>query len=386
LKKKFFITTTVPASLNFFKDNLAFLNEEFEVCAISSQKNELDSIGLREGVRTYHIPMKRPISLWRDIFCFIKFIYLFVKEQPDIVHGNTPKASLLSMVAAKITGVKVRIYMCHGLRYQGTQGKLRWLLMKMEKITCFCASEVICVSHGVKDTLVKDGLCSSGKAVVIHYGSASGINLNHFKIENKEIKRGEIRDTLGIKNDDFVFLFIGRLVKDKGIDELVASFTELNKTHRSTHLILVGTDDGKMNPVSLSTKDQIETNNNIHAVGRIADVRPYLLASDTFVLPSYREGFGIVLMEAGAMGVPCITTDIIGCNEIIIQGENGEIIPPRDEKALYEKMKEWVESPQKIAYMAKNARPLIEERYDQKLVWNALLEEYKRLTNELYEK
>ena len=141
-KRKFYITTTIPATLGFFKDNLAFLKETFYVKAISSDKSQLKTIAEREGIAFHHIPMKREISIINDISGLLKFIVLYIREKPDSVHGNTPKAGLLSMLASKVAGVKIRIYMCHGLRYQGFSGKKRKLLMLMEKLTCFCALSV----------------------------------------------------------------------------------------------------------------------------------------------------------------------------------------------------------------------------------------------------
>lgn len=378
MKKKFFITTTIPATLGFFKGNLAYLNEVFEVYAISSQKDELNELGRKEGIKTFFIPMRRPISLFYDIVSLFRFIKLFLVERPDIVHGNTPKASLLSMVSAKLSGVKVRIYMCHGLRYQGTIGIMRLLLMKMEKITCACATEVICVSKGVRDILIEDGICAKNKVVVIHHGSASGIDLDYFKIDSS-LQNTDVREKLGISLTDFVFIFVGRIVKDKGVNELISSFEKLHSQINSVHLILVGSEEKDLNPISKKNRETIETHLNIHAVGRQIDIRPYLLSSDAFVLPSYREGFGMVLLEAGAMGLPCITTNISGCNEIVIQGENGEIIPPRDENALYEKMKDWVVHKDKLAYMSSHARSFVENRFDKKTVWLKLLDEYNRL-------
>ena len=378
MKKKFFITTTIPATLGFFKGNLAYLNEVFEVYAISSQKDELNELGRKEGIKTFFIPMRRPISLFYDIVSLFRFIKLFLVERPDIVHGNTPKASLLSMVSAKLSGVKVRIYMCHGLRYQGTTGIMRLLLMKMEKITCACATEVICVSKGVRNILIEDGICAKNKAVVIHHGSASGIDLDYFKIDSS-LQNTDVREKLGISLTDFVFIFVGRIVKDKGVNELISSFEKLHSQINSVHLILVGSEEKDLNPKSKKNRETIETHLNIHAVGRQIDIRPYLLSSDAFVLPSYREGFGMVLLEAGAMGLPCITTNISGCNEIVIQGENGEIIPPRDENALYEKMKDWVVHKDKLAYMSFHARSFVENRFDKKTVWLKLLDEYNRL-------
>lgn len=378
MKKKFFITTTIPATLGFFKGNLAYLNEVFEVYAISSQKDELNELGRKEGIKTFFIPMRRPISLFYDIVSLFRFIKLFLVERPDIVHGNTPKASLLSMVSAKLSGVKVRIYMCHGLRYQGTTGIMRLLLMKMEKITCTCATEVICVSKGVRNILIEDGICAKNKAVVIHHGSASGIDLDYFKIDSS-LQNTDVREKLGISLTDFVFIFVGRIVKDKGVNELISSFEKLQSKINSVHLILLGSEERDLNPISDKSRKTIKTHLNIHALGKQSDIRPYLLSSDALVLPSYREGFGMVLLEAGAMGLPCITTNISGCNEIVIHGENGEIIPPRDENALYEKMKDWVVHKDKLAYMSFHARSFAENRFDRKTVWLKLLEEYNRL-------
>lgn len=379
MKKKFFITTTIPLTFIFFKDNLAFLNETFDVVAISSEKENLEKVGESEGIKTFHIPMARSISIVKDIICLFKFIGLFLKERPAIVHGNTPKASMLSMIAAKLTGVKVRIYMCHGLRYEGTTGKLKWLLMQMEKLTCAASTKVICVGKGVRATLIKDGICKENKVVIIHHGSAAGIDLKKF--DTSIIKNDHVRNELDIPSSDFIFSFVGRIVKDKGINELVSAFVKLQTEKNSIHLILIGEEESDLNPISDESKVLISSNKNLHAVGWKKDIRPYLLSSNAFVLPSYREGFGMVLLEAGALGIPCITSNISGCNEIIIEGENGEIVPSQNENELHQKMKEWTENPNKLAYMSKQSRTLVENRFEQKAVWNALLSEYKRLMN-----
>lgn len=376
MRLKFVITTTIPESLNFFKGNLEYLNRTFDVCAISSGKGKLDAIGEREGICTYHIPMKRTISLFRDLACLFQFIWYFLKEKPDLVHGNTPKASMLSMVAARITGVKSRIYMCHGLRFQGSHGMLRWLLVQMEKLTCLCSTKVICVSNGVRDVLINENICNQSKAIVINFGSAAGIDLNRFSTEKGEIHREHIRRELGIGVNDFVYIYIGRIVKDKGINELVAAFMKLQSLSYSPHLILVGGLDNNLDPILETYHENINNSNRIHAVGVQDDIRPFLLASDLFILPSYREGFGMVLIEAGAMGLPCVTTNITGCNEIIIEGENGLVIPPKDEDALKNAMLFLLENPNEVKRLASNARDLVEKRFDQKIVWEAQLEEY----------
>ena len=379
-KNKFFIVTTIPASLNFFKGQCALLNQYFEVSVVSSQREKLELFGFSEGVRTHCISMKRPISLFYDLISLCQFVFLFLRERPKVVHGNTPKASLLSMLAAKVTGVPVRIYMCHGLRYQGSCGFMRKLLMSMERLSCLCATEVLCVSEGVRETLIEDKICSSSKCRVILHGSANGIDLNLFDPDKVDISG--LRAQIGIPDTDFVFLFVGRIVKDKGINELVGAFNRLSKEYMNISLLLVGAEEKNLNPISMEASLVIKENPKIFAVGSKENVKPYMLLSDAFVLPSYREGFGMVLIEAGALSKPCITTDIIGCNEIILPGENGVIIPSKDEEALYQAMENFLLHPEEVQRMAEKARPLIASRYDQKMVWRALLKEYKRIIGE----
>ena len=216
-KPKFFITTTIPLTYIFFKGQPRLWEEEYDVCAVSSEPENLKMFADEEGIRCKHIPMKREISLFSDVASLIRWIWLLLKERPYIVHGNTPKAALLSMVAAWLTRRPVRIYMCHGLRYQGTEGKLRKLLMMMEKITCRCATHVISVSKGVADVMVQDGLCPREKMKVVGYGSAGGVDIERYNSNNIE---SNVRNEINIPEDAFVFAFVGRIVKDKGINEI----------------------------------------------------------------------------------------------------------------------------------------------------------------------
>ena len=352
--------------------------EKFDVCAISSDEERLKEFAEMEGIRYRRIPMKREISLFSDICSLFRLLWFFVNEKPYIVHANTPKASLLSMVAAWITRRPVRIYMCHGLRYQGTQGLLRKLLMWMERLSCACATEVICVSRGCADVMVADGLCAKEKIKVVGYGSAGGVDMAWFDSEKVE---SQVRRDLGIPEEDFVFIFVGRLVGDKGVNELVNAFDRLCKVKEGIHLVLVGPTELVQDPIIESTVSIIEHNPFIRSVGRQSDVRPYLKSSDAFVLPSYREGFGMVLIEAGSMGLPCITTDITGCNEIIVEGQNGSIVPPRDADALFKKMKIWTEDKGQVAEMAGKARHMVRERYEGQKVRNLYFEMYKSLVH-----
>lgn len=377
MKKKLFITTTAARTFSFFKGQTKLWNETFDVCAISSEKEKLIDFAQTEGIRYRYMPMHREISLFSDVCCLLRFIWLFIKERPYVVHGNTPKASMLSMVAAWLTRRPVRIYMCHGLRYQTTTGNLRRILMFMEKVSCFCATQVICVSEGVRKHLVADGLCKDGKGKVVGYGTAGGIDVDYFT-RNAIIGVPDKRAELGISKDAFVFSFVGRIVKDKGINELVAAFDMLSQNH-DVSLILVGLQEDDLDPIKKETEERIRDNRYIHAVGRQNDVRPYLAASDAFVLPSYREGVGMVLLEANAMDVPCIASDIIGCNDVVTVGVNGELVQPKNVESLYQKMKDWVEHRERVAELAKGCRNYVLSRYSSEDVKMAYYHELKSL-------
>lgn len=376
-KKVFYVVTTIPSSLHFFKGQLSYLSDDFDLVAISSDRYALEQFGNEEGIKTYCIPMKRVISLWDDFGSLIRFLVFFRRTRPDIVHGNTPKASFLSMVAAKLTGVSTRIYMCHGLRYQGYSGPMRSLLKIMERISCYCSTTVLCVSNGVKKALIADRICKASKLKVVGNGSVNGIDIEKFCRKNVPM---ENHSTMMKVKKEFIFCFVGRIVKDKGVNELVAAFKQLVGLYNDIKLVIVGSFEDSGNSVATITRSEIESNPNIRYLGKQKDVRPFMCMSDVFVLPSYREGFGMVLMEAGALEVPCITTDISGCNEIIQDGVNGRIIPSRNEGALYEAMRWFYEHrDDEVKEMARRARHMIIERYEQQKVWKAFLEEYHSL-------
>ena len=234
------------------------------------------------------------------------------------------------------------------------------------------------MSKGVADIMVADGLCKSEKMMVVGHGSAGGVDMEKFNPDKVDC---DVRKELGIPKDAFVFAFVGRIVGDKGVNELVGAFNRINEKNYNTHLLLVGPKESVQDPIKENTAAIIEQNSSIHAVGMQLDVRPYLKAANAFVLPSYREGFGMVLIEAGVMGLPCITTNITGCNEIIIPGENGAIVEPRDEEALYKEMNKWVENPDIVKTMAAKSRKMVEDRYECHKVWEEYYKLYKSLCN-----
>lgn len=379
-KRKLIRITTVSDSLNYLlKGQLRFLSFYFDVIAIGSDNNsgQLKEVEEREGVHCIDVLMYRKISIWHDIVSLFRLINLFRKVKPCIVHTNTPKASLLSMIAAWVIHVPHRIYTVTGLRFETTTGKFHWLLVSMEKITCWCATKVIPEGEGVKKTLITNGITKKKMKVLLN-GNINGVDVTHYSRSLEVMKRVE-----NIKEEGtFNFVFVGRLVKDKGINELVIAFSKLSVIYSDIRLHLIGNFERELDPLREDVEKKIEEEKTIVTWGFQSDVRPFFAASDVLVFPSYREGFPNVVLQAGAMGLPSIVTDISGCNEIIQERVNGKIIPPQNEEALYEAMKWFYEHRNgEVREMAKCARPIIIERYEQHKVWNALLEEYQTLIN-----
>jgi glycosyltransferase involved in cell wall biosynthesis len=322
--------------------------------------------------------MAREIALFSDLISLCKFLLYFCGNRPDILHANTPKGSFLSLTAGWFCGVKTRIYYVHGLRYQGASGLKKKLLMNMEKISCFFETDIMAVSNGVREVLQSDKITNKNINIIWN-GSVNGIDLEYFDPQHADV--GDIRAEHGIAEDDFVFGFLGRLVGDKGINELVASFNEMSLNFSKVKLILVGDFEKKLDPLKNDTLRILRENPNIILTGAQKDVRPFLSAMDIFVFPSYREGFGIVLMEAAAMNVPAISSDIIGCNEIIQNGQNGFLVPPKDKDILLEKMKFCLNNRFLIKQMSQGTRPLIASRYEQKELWCKTVAFYKKISD-----
>lgn len=406
-------TATVPLSLNTFcKGLLSELKEEgYEVVAISSPGKDFSELGEREGVRTIEVPMERHVSPIKDCISLCKMTKVLIKEKPDMVHSMTPKAGLITMIAAWIARVPVRIHTFTGLVWPTSTGLSRKILMLTDKITCACATHVIPEGEGVKADLAAH--ITKKPMKVLGYGNVRGIDLSHYKRGEAPLPkplplRARECHADGAKTADqptLTFLFVGRLVRDKGINELVKAFVRLfneveNKKCAGVRLILVGPEEPELDPLLPETKRMIEECPGIEAVGTQKDVRPWMEMSDVLAFPSYREGFPNVVIEAGAMDLPCIVTDINGSREIIISEklivkseelsvdsdklrvcDNGVIIPSQNEEALYEAMKWMMEHPEERERMSKNARPMVASRFEQSFVRKCLKDFYKEILN-----
>ena len=371
--------TTVPLSLNTFCNGmLRELSERYEVIAVSSPGEELKEVASREGVRTIAVPMERHISLWQDLKALVLMIGVFRKEKPTMVHSMTPKAGLICMVAGHLTGVPVRVHTFTGLVWPTSAGLKRKILMFTDKLTCVCATHIIPEGEGVKNDLINNGITKK-PLKLLGYGNVMGVDMEKFS------RRLEIMDKAKlIRKQVFTFLYVGRIVMDKGINELCEAFDKLSGL-TETRLILVGPSEDTLDPISDKAKEIIGNNPNIESVGGIfgEELLAYYAAADCFVFPSYREGFPNTVLEAGAMGLPSIVTDINGSREIIRQGENGVIIPPKDANALFEAMINMMRDKKARERMAGNARKMVADRYEQRFVRKCLYDYYDEILKDL---
>lgn len=373
-------TTTVPTSLySFCLDLFKDLSSKYEVVAVSSPEIELQQIEEEANIRCIGVPMERSISPFKDLVSLWKMIKAFRKEKPDMVHSMTPKAGLLSMMAAWITRVPVRIHTFTGLVFPTSTGLKRKILMLTDWITCACATHIIPEGEGVKQDLLQHGITQK-ELKVLGYGNIKGIDLKRYNHTPDIIVNAEnIRKDLNLTPDNFVFIFIGRLVGDKGINELVEAFQHIHQKHPNAHLILVGREEPQLDPLKTKTLELMGYNANIHKVGEKEDVRPWYAAADALVFPSYREGFPNVVIEAGAMGLPSIVTDINGSREIILDKVNGVIIPSKDAQALQQAMENFITYPNQTKEMGEKARPMVETRYEQSFVQQCLKDFYQQI-------
>lgn len=374
--------TTVPISLDkLIEGQLKYMSSHFKVIAVSSNKEELQKVGKKEGVETFHIEMTRKITPFKDLKAIWKLYKFFLRTQPDIVHSHTPKAGLVSMLAAYFAKVPKRMHTVAGLPLTEAKGIKKQILLFVEKIIYRCATKVYPNSFGLQRIILNNKLTKTNKLKVIAKGSSNGINLNYFNRNKISVDyQNSIKESIGIKVSDFVYIFVGRLVGDKGINELVLSFNKLNLLHpNSIKLLLVGSFEKELDPLNGNVLDIINKNKNIICTGYKTDVRPYFLISDILTFPSYREGFPNVVLQAGAMNLPSIVSNINGCNEIIQEGINGYIVESKNETELFQAMQKAFNNREEIKIFGKNARIKLEDKFDQKMIWQEILNEYKQL-------
>jgi glycosyltransferase involved in cell wall biosynthesis len=380
-KHKLIRITTVPISLKtLLRGQFQFMSNSFDVIGISSEGKELRDVEINENIKVVPLEMTRKITPIKDVIAVLKLYTYLKKEKPQIVHTHTPKAGIVGMLASYLANVPNRLHTVAGLPLLESKGVKRTLLNFVEKLTYTCATKIYPNSYGLKAIIIEEKFCKVSKLKVLANGSSNGIDTSSFNPENFSKEQNEIlRKELALAEEDVVFIFVGRLVGDKGVHELIAAFDNLSKSFQHIKLLLVGDFESDLDALNNHTLKMIDDNSAILSAGFQQDVRPYFAIADALVFPSYREGFPNVVLQAGAMGLPSIVSDINGCNEIIKEEENGLIISVKDSEAIYKAMKRLLEDLALKSKLQNNARNMITELYEQHIVWNALLKEYKSL-------
>ena len=383
--------TTLPISMEKLLENqLKFMKSHFDITAIACRESEgtyLEKYGQEVGMKTVPIEFTRAITPIQDVKAILKLYKFLKKEQPEIIHSHTPKAGMVSMIAAKLAKVPIRIHTVAGLPLEEATGMRKILLKSIEKITYAAATKVLPNSNGLKQTLLEFNLCPEKKINIIGKGSSNGINTDYFDPEKiSELEVTNLKKELGLTGDETILIYIGRLVKDKGVNELITTFDSISKSHPKCRLLLLGYYEQERDPLNEDTLRIIKENTAILERGFIRDIRPYLLLSSFLVFPSYREGFPNVVLQAAAMQLPAIVTDINGCNEIIQNNYNGLIIPKKNSEALEEAIQYLIENKSVLKNMKSSSRNFVVENFSREIIWNELLNMYTSEIKQIHEK
>lgn len=387
--KKIIRVVTHLGSLNtLLQGQLKFMSTDFNMIGVGSKGEFIEGQSIvekliqREKVRVIPVEMTREITPIKDLKALYYLYKVFKKEKPLIVHSHTPKAGTLAMIAAKIAGVPHRLHDIAGLPLVEATGIKRRILNIVEKVTYSFATKIYPNSFGLQDIIIDNNFTDRKKMKVLGAGSSNGVNTFYFdpSLYSKESNL-KLRAELSIDTSDFVFIFLGRIVKDKGINELVKAFKQLAEKHQQIKLLLVGYYDTSTAQLFPETISEIERNKNIIVLDWQDDVRPFLSIANVLTFPSYREGFPNTVLEASAMKTPSIVADINGCNEIITDGLNGTIVPVKNAEALQIGMERLFLDTKYYQHLIDNSRTSICKNYEQKDIWKLILAEYNELTN-----
>lgn len=373
--KKICYVTTIAATMDFFKDQMEYLgNAGYDVYAICSNS---DTCKEKVGKNTKFIPVEiargiSPFTLKKSILDLKK---VFLENNFDIIQYSTPNAAFVASIAAKLARVKVRNYHLMGFRYIGAKGILRYILKFLEKITCKLSTHIECVSRSNLEFGIKEKIFKPEKATVVWNGSTGGVNMSRFDFGKRQEWRREVRQSLGYTDDDFIFGFVGRITKDKGIDELFEAFLPVSDRAK---LLVIGYEEG-METLNQDLLQDAKKNENVTFHGVVTDIERYFSAIDILVLPSYREGFGNVIIEAGAVGTPAIISDIPGPVDAVVPGETAKLVEVKNATALQKAMEEFLDNKNLAKEMSANTYDFVLSHFDSKKLNEKILERKRML-------
>jgi glycosyltransferase involved in cell wall biosynthesis len=364
----------------FLKGHAGLLRQKgFEIHGISSPDEDLARFAADEGVAVHGIEMPRRISPLRDAFSLARMVRALRRIRPVLVHAHTPKGGLLGMLGALFARVPVRVYTIHGLPMMTARGFKRQLLRWTERVSCWCAHRVLCVSNSIREVAVRERLCPAAKIKVLGQGSSTGVDaLGRFNPARYVSARQEIRRQIGLPADALLVGYVGRIVRDKGMVELAGAWQMLRERFPQPHLLLVGPFEPQ-DPVPGEIEAVLRTDPRIHLTGRTQEAPPYFAAMDVCVLPTYREGLPTVLLEAAAMCVPVVATRIPGCVDAVVEDVTGLFVPPRDAAALADALGRLLDSPSLRERLGRAGRERVLRDFRPEAIRQAICDQYLQL-------
>jgi glycosyltransferase involved in cell wall biosynthesis len=376
--------TTISSSLAFISGQVGYMRARgIDVYAISSPGADLGRFAELERVRVYQVNMSRRITPVEDIGAILHIYQHLRLIHPDIVHTHTPKAGLLGTIAARMAGVPVRIYHIHGLPFMTARGHRRALLRLSETTSSRFAHQVLCVSNSVREVAVGEGFCRADKVKVLGRGSINGVDAE--QEFNPALFGANVRAATwmkhGIPADAVVVGFVGRIVRDKGLIELVEAWRLLREEFGNLHLLVVGNPE----PQDLVPEDvdkTLRTDPRVHLAGFEWNIPPLYAAMDLVVLPSYREGLPVVPLEAAAMQIPVVATRIPGCVDAVRDGVTGTLVPTRDAQSLASAIRRYIRDPKLARAHGRAGRERMLRDFRPQDIWEATYREYCRLLGE----
>jgi glycosyltransferase involved in cell wall biosynthesis len=364
-----------------FHEQMEYLSQQgFDLTLVSSPGPALEEVAKTAQLRYVPVNMAREPNPRQDLASLYSLTRLFLSQRFDLVHSTTPKAGLLVALAGTLARVPIRIHTYTGQVWLSLNGFKRWLVRRCDWIISHLNTHCYADSESQRDFLINEGLVPASKISVLGPGSVGGVNFNRFCPEIYSGKQALItRRELGISDKALVILFVGRVRKDKGVEELVEAFQRLQKKQSNLELILIGPCEQDRDPLPYYTANQIDKNHKIHAVGFSLEPEKYMGAADVFCLPSYREGFGSVVIEAGAMELPTVACSVIGLTDAVVEGDTGFLVPPKNVEALTAALAKLISIPEMRDRMGKKARQRAIREFDSHLINQLVAQEYRNL-------
>jgi lipopolysaccharide/colanic/teichoic acid biosynthesis glycosyltransferase len=377
-----YVVTAPISALKLLRGQLEFMSRNHDVQLLTSPGPEVDVVTKREGIQANVIPMAREISLLQDIRSLVGLYFQFRSLRPQISNVSTPKAGLLGGLAAVFSRVPARVYTLRGLRLETSSGFKRRLLWCVEWLACKCAHKIVCVSPSLQQTLIEMRLTNASKTVVLGGGSSNGVNAEQFFATPERLERAKmLRSELGIPAQAPVVGFVGRFTKDKGIQELVNAFDILKTRIPDACLLLLG-DFEQGDPVNLETQVRIEAGAGIVRAGFVSNPADYYHVFDVFALPTYREGFPNVPLEAAAAGKPVVVTNATGARDSVLDGVTGFVVPVGDVAALADAFERVFASSELAQKLGDAGHDWVVKEFQPERIWTALDDLYSTLLEE----